>query len=42
MVKKCLNALAIIAIEYDILEINDFQDILKEFTSKKLRKVNVL
>lgn len=41
MTQERLNSLAIMATEYDVLEKVDFQYVLKEFTTKKLRKVNI-
>lgn len=41
MTQERLNSLAIMATEYDILQKVDFQDILKDFTTNKLRKVNI-
>lgn len=40
MTQERLNSLAIMAIEYDVLQNIEFQDVLKEFTAKKLRKKN--
>lgn len=41
MAQQRLNSLAIMATEYDVLQTLNFQDILKDFTTKKMRKVNV-
>ena len=40
MMQKRLNSLAIMATEYDVLENLDFQNILEDFISTKLRKKN--
>ncbi|GFR14229.1 TTF-type domain-containing protein [Trichonephila clavata] len=39
--KERLNSLAIMAIEYDVLQNIDFPDVLKEFMAKKVRKPNI-
>ncbi|GFU94801.1 hypothetical protein TNCV_4552531 [Trichonephila clavipes] len=36
-----LNSLAVMTIEYDVLQNIEFQDVLKEFTGKILRKPNI-
>lgn len=41
MAQERLNLLAVMACEYDVLEKLDFQDVLKEFAIKKIRKVNI-
>jgi hypothetical protein len=41
MTQERLNSLAIMTTEYDVLQKVDFQNILKDFTTNKLRKVNV-
>ena len=40
MMQERLNSLAIMATEYDVLENLDFQNILEDFISTKLRKKN--
>ena len=40
MMQERLNSLAIMAAEYDVLENLDFQNILEDFISTKLRKKN--
>ena len=41
MTQERFNSLAIMAIENDFLQTVDFQDILAEFVTNKLKKVNV-
>lgn len=41
MSQERLNSLAIMATEYDVLENLDFEEVLKQFTTKKLRKTNI-
>ncbi|KAJ8728500.1 hypothetical protein PYW07_006196 [Mythimna separata] len=41
MSQNRLNSLAIMAIENDVLEKITFQDILNDFVSKKVRRVNI-
>lgn len=41
MVQERLNSLAIMSTEYDILQKLDFEEVLKDFASTKLRNVNI-
>ncbi|KAF0755965.1 zinc finger MYM-type protein 1-like [Aphis craccivora] len=41
MTQERLNSLAIMITENDILQKTDLKDILLEFTTKKLRRVNI-
>jgi len=41
MTQECLNSLAIMTTENDILQKTDFKHILLEFIAKKLRRVNI-
>lgn len=41
MTQECLNWLAIMNTENEILQKTDFKDIVEEFTVKKLRRVNI-
>lgn len=42
MMQERLNSLAIIATKYVVLQNNDFQNILDDFITRKLRKKNFL
>ena len=40
MTQERLNSLAVMATEYDVLQNSDFQNILDDFITMKLRKKN--